>query len=755
MTKAKILIVEDEKITAKNIRMTLDNLGYSVSAIASSREEALKKAGEDKPDLVLMDIKLNGKMEGIEAADEIRHRFDIPVVYLTAYADEETLKRARVTEPFGYILKPFERRELHSILEISLYKHRTEKKLRQTQQWLSTTLKNINDAVVVADIGGIVTFMNPIAKILTGYKKEEAIGKKLSEIFNVISENTGRRIEDLVSKVVEEGSVLKLNNSLRLITKDKKSILIEASNAPLRDERGNITEIIVAFRDVSEHDRLLKALKTSKATFDNIIGRTAEGVIVVDDEGIIRFVNKRAEEYFGSKASELIGKKSDLPLATEETDEIEIFRPNGESGIGEIRVVKTDWDGNQSYLVSIRDITERKRVMESLRRVHQEQIEARDQFLSYVSHELRTPLTVIHQFVTILLDGLDGNISPMQRADLEIILRNTNQLNTMIRDLLDLTRVITGQIKTDPQPLSLADLTNTTLAGFQKRADSNGVTIISEVPPDLPFVYADSIKVRQILNNLIDNALKFTPENGKIITRGYVFDKNPDFVCVEVMDTGYGIDPLEKEKIFNYLYQSKATPRGRSKGLGLGLYICKEIVNHHGGQVWVESQPREGSSFFFTLPIFSLAKLLAPILIPENLKKGFLSIVTVKLTPPGRPLSPRTWEQVVRAARDVLKNSLIPDSEVLLPSNADLKQAENFFLVACADKKEADVLVRRIQEQLTSCEIFQITSINPSVSFTTMEVSGGEASRRLDRVAEDITCKVEELVKNNVLKKED
>ena len=123
MKRKQILVVEDERIVATDIKMSVQRLGYAVCGIAFSGEEAIKKAEEMHPDLVLMDIVLEGDIDGIEAASAIRTRFDIPIVYLTAYADEETLERAKITEPFGYIIKPFEDRELNSILEIALYKH--------------------------------------------------------------------------------------------------------------------------------------------------------------------------------------------------------------------------------------------------------------------------------------------------------------------------------------------------------------------------------------------------------------------------------------------------------------------------------------------------------------------------------------------------------------------------------------------------------------------------------------------------------
>lgn len=171
MAKAKIMIVEDDRIVAEDIQASLKKLGYAVSATVSFGEEAIKKAKEDNPDLVLMDIVLSGEMNGTEAADQICFQFNIPIVYLTAYTDEQVMEKAKITEPYGYIIKPFEDRELKIALEIALYKHRMEKKLKESEAWFSATLKSIGDAVISTDSKGYVNFMNPVAESLTGWSQ--------------------------------------------------------------------------------------------------------------------------------------------------------------------------------------------------------------------------------------------------------------------------------------------------------------------------------------------------------------------------------------------------------------------------------------------------------------------------------------------------------------------------------------------------------------------------------------------------------
>jgi two-component system cell cycle sensor histidine kinase/response regulator CckA len=140
MQKAKILIVEDERIVASDLRNRIERLGYAVVGMAGTGEEAIEMASATQPDLVLMDITLQGKIDGVEAADQIRRLHEIPVVYVTAHSDEHTLQRAKITEPFGYVLKPFEERELHTTMEMALYKSSTDRRLRDNERWLATRL---------------------------------------------------------------------------------------------------------------------------------------------------------------------------------------------------------------------------------------------------------------------------------------------------------------------------------------------------------------------------------------------------------------------------------------------------------------------------------------------------------------------------------------------------------------------------------------------------------------------------------------
>ncbi|MDZ8186164.1 MAG: response regulator [Nostoc sp. ChiSLP02] len=261
MTSAKILVVEDEAIVAKDLQYRLNKFGYTVPIIASSGEEAINKAVEISPDLVLMDIKLKGKMDGIEAAQEISKRLDIPVIYLTAYADDNTLERAKITEPFGYLLKPFKEKELKTNIEIALIKHRLEKQLKANKKWLDALLKSISDGVIASDLQQLVTFMNPVAENLTGWKQEEACGRNSSEVFNIADAETHTPLENPITKVIQDGNIVHLPIDTILIAKDGATIPINDSAAPIKDEKDRITGAVVIFRDITEQKQAIEARK--------------------------------------------------------------------------------------------------------------------------------------------------------------------------------------------------------------------------------------------------------------------------------------------------------------------------------------------------------------------------------------------------------------------------------------------------------------------------------------------------------------
>ncbi|MDZ4165780.1 MAG: response regulator [Smithellaceae bacterium] len=281
MPKAKIMIVEDEAIVARDIQKSLEQMGYVVCAVASSGEEAVQKARETRPDLALMDIVLKGEMDGIRAAEQITALFQIPVVYLTAYDDEDILQRAKITTPYGYIIKPFTDRELHIALEIALYKKQAEIRIRKTEHWLAAVLRSVGDGVIASDKEGRITFLNQMAEKLTGWKQEDAFGKNLTEVLQIKDEELGSLEKHLIEKVITRGLIINLLEDRLLVAKGGAEIPIDDNVAPIRDDAGETAGTVLVFRDITERKRMEEELQQGSDRLRKALAATVQSIASV------------------------------------------------------------------------------------------------------------------------------------------------------------------------------------------------------------------------------------------------------------------------------------------------------------------------------------------------------------------------------------------------------------------------------------------------------------------------------------------
>ncbi|TKJ42431.1 hypothetical protein CEE37_01750 [candidate division LCP-89 bacterium B3_LCP] len=247
MRSRRILVAEDERIVVEDIKECLIGLGYDVTGIVSRGNEAIDTATSTYPDAVLMDIRLKGDMDGIEAAEIIQSKLSIPVIYLTAHADDSTLERAKKSEPYGYILKPFESKELHTTIEIALLRHRQEVKLKKSEHWLATTLKSISEALVVTDPQGNIIYQNPKAQKLTCCSDEQMGGRQLNEII-LIPEEVNDNDRNPALTVMRTGTPISLEN---LVIKNESGDvrIIDTSIAPIKDETGIAIGAVAVLRE--------------------------------------------------------------------------------------------------------------------------------------------------------------------------------------------------------------------------------------------------------------------------------------------------------------------------------------------------------------------------------------------------------------------------------------------------------------------------------------------------------------------------
>jgi PAS domain S-box-containing protein len=274
MTRA-ILIVEDEGIVARDLQETLCGLGYDAFAIASSADEAILRATERCPDLVLMDVRIKGKLDGIETAEILKRRFGVAVLFLTAHADDATLARATAIEPHGYLMKPVKSAELRSAIEVSLYRHELEKRLHQRDRQFATALQSVSEAVVTVDLAGKITFMNAAAEVLTGMTAAETVGRSAREILWHIDQQLVAGEETaLVTALREKRAVVRQDASL-VNPATGAQHFIDDSATPVMDD-GQALGAVMVFRDVTRQKTLQRQLELADRLAS--LGTMAAGV---------------------------------------------------------------------------------------------------------------------------------------------------------------------------------------------------------------------------------------------------------------------------------------------------------------------------------------------------------------------------------------------------------------------------------------------------------------------------------------------
>jgi signal transduction histidine kinase/DNA-binding response OmpR family regulator len=553
-----ILAIDDRPINRQFLVTLLGYGGHKVLE-ASDGEEALDIVRQSHPDLIITDIKMP-KMDGYEFVDRLRQEPEhaaTPVIFYTALFHE---REARMVA------------DSHAVTDIITKPSEPEEILRKVNAALG--------------LSGSLAQNRP-----TGIEAGEAGEWEALQV-------TGLKLTALVELGMELGSERDAEKLLSRFCSTARHIIgARKSMLGILSENGNelchflINGLKSARPIVSDHPPVHHPVLAT----------------IVNDRKVVRInhaqANLRLEQLSpdNSPIQSFLG--APLMSATEVYGWLVLLeKQNDREFTGEDERMATTLAAQAAVAYENAVLSERlQRNAEELDRIRREQLEMKDQFISHVSHELRSPLTALHQFTTILLDGLAGEVTSQQREYLEIILRNSLQLRDMIDDLLEVTRAQAGKLTIEPQPISLCDLFRPMIQTYEQHAASKGIAFLTSCPPDLPLVQADSNRIGQVLSNLLDNALKFSA-HGAISISGHR-DDDDEFVRIAVADAGCGISADSLPKIFDRLYQSPNTLESSRKGLGLGLYICKHLVELHGGRIWAESQEGEGTTIFFTVPV--------------------------------------------------------------------------------------------------------------------------------------------------------
>jgi len=670
MEKARILIVEDEAIIAMELENQLQSLGYEVTSVVNTGERAIQKAELDNPDLMLMDIRIKGEMDGIDTAEILRSRFGIPVIFSTAYADDERLNRAKLTQPFGYLLKPIQEMELKVTLEMALYAAKMDnerkqiaKNLQESEEKYKIAFKTSSDAVNINRLDGSYVDINAGFTRLTGFTKEDVIGKRSSEI--QIWANPEDR-EKLVSGLKTTGNVENLESKFRCKDGSFKIALMSANIIELNKE----PHILSITKDITDRKKIEEALIKSEEKYRELAQSSNSIILKLDQNYNFSFFNQFAQDFFGFSENEIIGRGliGTIVPETESTgrnqkkmikdifdhpeaftdNENENIRKNGERVWVAWRNIGIYDDSGKfsGMLCTGYDITERKQAETALKKEHNEleqkieertkslqheiderkQIEydllesrkeaefannAKSEFLSNISHEFRTPMHQILSYSKFGVDKIDKVTKEKLLHYFEKIGAIGKNLLSLLNDLLDLSKLESGKFDYDIQSVDLKKIIGNISNEFQLLIDEKGLSLKlteSDIPTE---INCDEYKVGQVIRNFLSNAVKFTPK-GKEIKVSYEFSEFANgqrktdtetiqAICIKVSDQGIGIPAAEIKDVFDKFVQSSKTNTGAG-GTGLGLAICKEIIDAHSGKIWAENNPEGGSTFSFMLP---------------------------------------------------------------------------------------------------------------------------------------------------------
>ena len=479
------------------------------------------------------------------------------------------------------------------ILKDITERKRAEDRIQKLAEDWQRTFDSITDLIFIQNNDHVILRVNDAFCKALKSKSEDLIGKKCYELLHKSNSPWPdcpfqRTKKDKASHSHEVDDV---NIGIPLLV----------TTSPIFNNNGELVGSVHSAKDITERKNAEKELKASKANFLNIVENSIDGILVVDQQGKIHYINPVAKSLFLGKKEELWGEMFGFPLVADEMVEIDIFRKNAEKGVAEMRAREIEWESKPAYLISIRDVTETKETeqlkaaMDERRRIDK----VKDDFISTVSHELRTPLTTIKEFTSIISDEIPGKLTKEQKEYLDIIKGNVDRLARLINDILDISKIESGRIGLARAVLDINKLAEGVISTLRPEADKKHIALKSLFHTPLPDVYIDPDKIVQVFTNLIENAIKFTPENGEITVE--IKDKEKHIEC-SIADTGRGISPENLKKLFVRFQQFDRIHGPGAKGTGLGLAITKELIKLHNGTIWAKSKLDKGTKFIFTIP---------------------------------------------------------------------------------------------------------------------------------------------------------
>ena len=615
--KSSILFIDDDVNLCESLSLIMEVKGYDTD-IATTAKQALKKAQERWFNIALVDIRLPD-MTGIDLLTKLKDAHpDMAVIMVTGYSSSENAVQSLNRGASAYITKPVDMDELLVVVEQIIERQqlvfenrrlfaevRQELAERRRAEELYETLANSSQAGIWIIQSGKFKFVNPEFCRVTGFTESEIIGNEPLSMVHPddragVHASAVAMLKGNLTVPYEYGISAK-NGETRIVLEAVTSIRYKGRRAAM----GSCLDVTRRKRDAERIERLSSAVEQS-----------IDGIVILDMDRTIAYINGSFARMYGYDLDELIGTKiTNLYTDEELPDYIKVknYMEKHGSWSGEIQnkrkdgsvfpaivsaTLLKDANGKPSGVLSLaRDITDRKKMEDKLLEVDR----LKSEFIANTSHELRTPLQSVMGFTKLLLSGR-VNDPKKQEEFLRIIDQQSEHLVMLIDDLIDVQRLESGRFYVEKDDVRIDEIIAEAVRELGHLASERRIDLVQEVDSSVTPVEADNMRIKQVVVNLLNNAIKFSKDGGKIWLKAKSADGK---LLVQVMDQGIGIPKAATHRIFERFYQVDGLLTRKAEGTGLGLYIVKQIVEAHGGRVWVESEEGEGSTFYFTLPIKS------------------------------------------------------------------------------------------------------------------------------------------------------
>lgn len=608
-SRIRILIVENEGLVGCDMSTSLTGLGYRVVGTCASGEDALRLYDELRPDMVVMDIHLDGALDGIEVAKLLQKRGHLGVVYATACADLETVQRARETQPYGYLLKPFSQDELRLTVEVAVNRLLNDLERMRREHSYFEAFQSLADGVIAADLAGGIVFMNPAAARVTGWEQQQVIGRSLHEVFRIYHSSGEPAAVELSTDTHPAP-----DRTVWLTTLNGTRVAVQDRSTPLRDESGQLAGVVILFRSLTTSAEVPAdpGERAAQAPLVDVVESISDPLIALDGRWQLIYANASAQKLFERGPENLLGANlwDLLPTATREAhfEALSYALLHRESVTRELYFEeKQTWleiRGHpfaEGLLVLMQDITSRRE--EAERRNRLDRLESLGLLARGFAHEFNNLLTVLLGNISLAEMRLR---TAVQLPELHTAKQATLQAQGLVQQLLTFARG-GAPIK---RPTQLGDLVE---QFFLHHSRATRIEYRLELVPRLPNLAVDPAQIRRLLGNLIRNAEQAQPEGGVITVRCVAADPEEMFphdilsdhspqttgIVIEVNDQGEGISPENLAHIFEPYFST----RKAENATGLGLTVCESIAKAHGGSISVRSENAQGTTVRFYLPV--------------------------------------------------------------------------------------------------------------------------------------------------------